>query len=81
MAKYRKKVLVEAVQTPAVEWDRLVTYWPEFGLVKRRFRSGAWLKSLEGWLKVTPGDWVITGVRGERWCCDAGIFAETYEPA
>ena len=27
-----------------------------------------------------PGDWVLRGVQGEFYVCDAYIFAETYEP-
>ena len=29
--------------------------------------------------EVTPGDWIITGVRGERYPIKASIFEETYE--
>lgn len=32
-------------------------------------------------LNVTPGDWIITGVKGERYPCKPDIFAATYEPA
>lgn len=28
---------------------------------------------------VTPGDWVITGVKGETYACKPDIFAATYE--
>src|SRR5690606_28069754 len=31
--------------------------------------------------KVCPGDWIITGVKGERYPCKPDIFAQTYEPA
>src|SRR5271154_5499786 len=41
-----------------------------------------WIRTLEsaGHL-VQPGDWIITGVRGEHYACKPDIFAETYEPA
>ncbi|MEO3947639.1 hypothetical protein [Gorillibacterium sp. CAU 1737] len=39
------------------------------------------IKTLEGWLAVSPGDWIITGVKGERYPCKPHIFEETYEPA
>lgn len=29
---------------------------------------------------VCPGDWVITGVKGENYACKPDIFAATYEP-
>ena len=31
--------------------------------------------------EVTPGDYIITGVQGERYACKPDIFAVTYEPA
>jgi hypothetical protein len=32
-------------------------------------------------VQVHPGDWIITGVKGEKYPCKPDIFAETYEPA
>lgn len=29
---------------------------------------------------VCPGDWIITGVKGERYACKPDIFEQTYEP-
>lgn len=40
-----------------------------------------WISTLEAGHRVCPGDWLITGVRGERYPCKDGIFRETYEPA
>ncbi len=39
-----------------------------------------WIDTLEGGHKVCPGDFVITGVKGERYPCKPDIFAMTYEP-
>ena len=36
--------------------------------------------TLEGDHTWTPGDWLITGVKGERYFCKPDIFAATYEP-
>lgn len=30
---------------------------------------------------VHPGDWIITGVNGEKYPCRPDIFEKTYEPA
>lgn len=38
-----------------------------------------WIDTLEGGHIVCPGDWIITGVRGERYPCKPGIFEATYE--
>ena len=40
-----------------------------------------WIDTLEDGHNVCPGDWIITGVQGERYPCKPGIFAATYEPA
>ena len=39
-----------------------------------------WCPTLEGGHQVTPGDWIITGVKGEHYPCKSDIFAMTYEP-
>lgn len=40
-----------------------------------------YIETLEGRMEVRVGDWVITGVKGEKYSCRADIFQETYEPA
>lgn len=32
-------------------------------------------------ITVCPGDWIITGIKGEFYPCKPDIFAATYEPA
>lgn len=39
-----------------------------------------WIDTPEGGHTVCPGDYVITGVAGERYPCKATIFHATYEP-
>lgn len=39
------------------------------------------IETLEGTMKAMSGDWVITGVKGERYPCKDEIFRLTYEPA
>ena len=94
MPKFRKKpVIVEAEQfdpgqlillpkgvtswpccTTAIDGDRC----PIHGLphVKLGYR----IQTLEGPLQVRPGDWIITGVKGERYPCKPDVFEATYEP-
>ncbi len=38
-----------------------------------------WIDTLEGGHIVCPGDWVITGVKGEHYPCKPDIFKATYE--
>lgn len=40
-----------------------------------------WVDTLEGGHIVCPGDFIITGVKGEHYPCKPAIFAMTYEPA
>lgn len=39
------------------------------------------ISTLEGTMTAQPGDWIITGVKGEQYPCKPDIFAATYEPA
>ena len=38
------------------------------------------IETLEGVMHAEPGDWIITGVNGERYPCKPEIFEKTYEP-
>ena len=75
MARYMKKpVVVEAVQWfrhgdhPAVHAESADD---SFGFID----------TLEGRLRVEPGDWVITGVAGENYPVKPDIFDRLYTPA
>ncbi len=37
------------------------------------------IRTLEGGMRVSPGDWVIIGVNGEKYACKPDIFEATYE--
>ena len=48
----------------------------------RTVRSAdAYIDTLEGRMKVTLGDWIIRGVKGEYYPCKPDIFEATYERA
>jgi len=38
------------------------------------------IHTLEGNLVITEGDYIITGIKGERYPCKPDIFHTTYEP-
>jgi hypothetical protein len=40
----------------------------------------AHIHTLEGLMLVNSGDWIITGVKGEKYPCKPDIFEATYEP-
>lgn len=67
MPYFRKKpVVIEAYQNPGPD--------PLF------------IQTLEGVMRadpptdVMPGDWIITGIHGEKYPCKPDIFEATYEP-
>lgn len=85
MGKFVKKpVVIEAEQ-----WDGSV----ECGEKLSGMYSDVYLKqgtdgnyylvveTLEGLMAASSGDWIITGVEGERYPCRGDIFAKTYERA
>lgn len=39
-----------------------------------------WVETLEGGHIACPGDWIITGIKGEHYPCKPDIFEATYEP-
>lgn len=48
----------------------------------RRPEVTSWhIRTLEGHMRVSPGDWIVRGVAGEFYPCKPDIFAATYEPA
>ena len=78
MPKYRKKpVIIEAEQF----WVNTLDGWP-LGVYKdSNSPTGYAIGTLEGFHEVTEGDYIITGVKGERYPCKPDIFKKTYEEA
>ena len=37
------------------------------------------IETLEGTMHASVGDWIITGVNGEKYPCKPDIFEKTYE--
>ncbi len=54
---------------------------PEGVHMDKKSSTGFSIDTLEGKHEVTPGDWIITGVKGERYPCKPDIFEMTYEVA
>ena len=89
MPKYRKKpVVVDAIQFDGVgdipelelhmidsDDDRQCQQCGE------KARSHGNVKTLEGYHIACPGDYIITGIRGEHYPCKPDIFEATYELA
>lgn len=87
--KYRKKpVVIEAIQfagdgdNPALELSMLDsdTEWVCKACGHPASKHGN-VKTLEGFHIACPGDWIITGVKGEHYPIKPDIFEATYEKA
>lgn len=85
MTKYRKKpVVIEAVQytgdvntTRVDDVDFYIAY-NNAGIIKEN--NGVLLiKTLEGTMKASKGDYIIKGINGEFYPCKPDIFEKTYE--
>lgn len=46
---------------------------------RHTFHEHGWIDTLEGGHRVCPGDYIITGIKGERYPCKPDIFLATYE--
>lgn len=81
MPQFRKKpVVIEATQWfPGifVEGVQEIAHDPGDGSTVSN--GYGMITTLEGPLKVSPGDWIITGVKGERYPCKPDIFEATYD--
>lgn len=88
--KFRKKpVVIDAIQWDGTRTgvDAINAAFPQIRATLLRIQLhaehvDAWsIKTLEGHLRVSPGDWIIKGVQGEFYPCKPDIFAATYEVA
>jgi hypothetical protein len=85
--KFRKKpVVIEAVQMPTQVGD--LTAAPQWlidaiesGVVAYAARNIFTVRTLEGTMTGSAGDFIIQGVKGELYPCKREIFIETYERA
>lgn len=84
MPQFRKKPVV----IDAWQWQRIGDYvgrpdwfWEaisanQIQVRKKRLR----IRTLEGDIFASPGDWIIRGIKGEVYPCKPDIFSATYEP-
>lgn len=83
--KFRKKpVVIEAVQWTIKGHEALINNFDEInafapGKVRLDTFSGLFVKTLEGELHASTGDWIIKGIKGEFYPCKPDIFEMTYE--
>lgn len=88
MAKYRKKpVVIEAFLWTGGPDQQEDPIWMKDAIQQGTvyFQGGnephLTFETLEGPMRVSRGDYIIKGVKGELYPCKPDIFAATYEPA
>lgn len=85
MAKFRKKPIVVYAEQfwpdtrPVPDGVTIFVAGPFHPSLKQGEFDFAVVNTLEGSMKVEPGDWVITGIEGEHYPCKDSIFRATYE--
>ena len=67
----KKPIIVKAEQWYPDKPVEGVYEWNEYGY--------GGIDTLEGPMIVSPGDWIITGIKGEKYPCKLDIFALTYK--
>ena len=78
--KYRKKpVVIEAVQIPCSAMPEWLSDAMREGIVWIAGGASVRIKTLEGVMTASHGDWIIRGIKGELYPCKPDIFETTYE--
>ena len=78
--KYRKKpVIIEALEYGSETSKADVELFCEGNVIMGDDPNDLWIKTLEGNMKVSMGDYIIRGIQGEYYPCKPDIFKETYE--
>ena len=85
--KYRKKpVIIEAIQFTGDNWQEIQEWMHRSGF--HGFNAevdtegnivAAIIKTLEGEMIASIGDYIVKGIKGEFYPCKPDIFEETYE--
>lgn len=88
--KYRKKpVIIEAVQWTGLNLEEIKAFVGDslqYEIFDAAWKAGVAapkvemkIKTLEGEMNVSEGDYVIKGVNGEFYPCKPNVFEKTYE--
>jgi len=80
----KKPVVIEAEQFfygVSLDSPETIVLAERLGLSRNYPHSKLWeIETLEGYCIVSNGDWIITGIKGEKYPCKPDIFEKTYEP-
>lgn len=80
MAKYKKRpVIVEAEQFKVEGEPGPGAMFMEWPILFDEAGYFLVIPTLEGPHRANEGDWIITGIKGEKYPCKPDIFEATYE--
>lgn len=79
--KYVKRpVIIEAIEFDGTqESKKEIMDWSEGNVGKSAFTHELFVQTLEGFLKIQNGDFVIKGIKGEFYPCKPDFFHATYD--
>lgn len=79
--KYRKKpVEIEAMQLTEDNTTEVLTFCNAKDIVASNDDGTISIRTLEGTMTASIGDYIIRGVKGEYYPCKPDIFEATYDP-
>ncbi|WP_122646711.1 hypothetical protein [Enterococcus mediterraneensis] len=79
MKARKKPVVVEVLLATTDNRGEIRTFVGDDGLVFDPASDTYYIKTLEGNMKISVGDYIIKGVNGEFYPCKPDIFEKTYE--
>lgn len=77
---YKKPIIIEAIKFDGKNQEQIASELGTSDLMVEFMSGETTLRTLEGDMKVSVGDWIIKGVNGEFYPCKPDIFEKTYEP-
>ena len=82
----KKPVIIEYVQWTGTNVSEIMSFCGsaahdiyQINLANMPVEYSLIIKTLEGNMRVEPGDYIIKGVHGEFYPCKSNVFKETYE--
>ncbi len=79
MKARKKPVVVEAIVATVENMKEIKEFTGDEGLIYDPLTDTYYIRTLEGDMKISSGDYIIKGVAGEFYPCKPDIFHETYE--
>jgi len=80
----KKPIVITALQWKGDNYEEIASFCQYIDESERRtmcFLNGdkLWIRTKEGQLKASVGDFIIRGIQGEFYPCDYNIFLQTYD--